>query len=243
MACRRVVGAGMAVALTLAGALALSLPGLSATVTELESLVQSEVIREISMAAGLALAEHYAATRSVEELQCLAESGRTPGIRLAAQTALDRLEDPLQSLVLLSEEELLDRARIAETAVERLNAARAYYVKARGTLRVERLETDASDPEHTELAIAAGEILGGFYVALSPRSPAELEAQTTTSPFPGLRLAASLALSDLWIRTSTLSDEEIIALVAAHTIWQPDLAEAYMRVLAVRYSLGGGNNP
>lgn len=220
--------------------LALSVTGHSHSVGMLKTIVDTEVIREISMAAGLALADSYAESRPVEELEALAEEGRTPGIRLAARTALDSLSDPLQALVVLTEDELMSLAVSAETSLERLNASRAYYVKIRGALTAERLESDATESESVELSLAAGETLAGFYLSFQPRSEAELIDQTLHGATAGLRVAASLALSSHLIRTSTLTEEEIMAAIAEHTMWHTELAEAYMHLLAHRFSGWGG---
>ena len=220
--------------------LAVFVTGHSRSVEWLETIVGTEAIREISMAAGLALADYYAGSRPLEELEVLAEEGRTPGIRLAARTALDSLSDPLQALVVLTADELMSLAVSAEASLDRLNAGRAYYVKIRGALTAERLESDATESESLELSLAAGEALAGFYLSFQPKGEAELIDQTLHGTTPGLRVAASLALSSHLIRTSTLTEEEIMAAIAEHTMWHTELAEAYMHLLAHRFSGWGG---
>lgn len=209
--------------------------GSSQTVDELERIVHSEAISEISRAAGLALGQHYAEMKSEEELVDLVVSGRTPGIRLAAKTALYRLNDPMQALIDLSDEELRALATRGGTEDERLNAARAYYFKIRDDLTAEQLETEARTNDSAELALAAGESLAGFYSSFNPMDEAELMRQAVDGPSAGLRRAASLALATIFIETSTLTNEEIYAEIAKHTLWHPDLAEAYMRLLACRF--------
>lgn len=209
------------------------------TIEQLEDLARTEAIREIGIAAGLALIDHYAATMSVEQLERLAEEALTPGLRIAAQRAIAQSEDPLQILVGLTEEELLGLAVSAETADDRLDAARTYYIKIRRILTVDRLESDAADLENRELALAAGEALAGFYSSVAPRNENALIEQAVNGATEGLRIAASRALSAGWIRTSPLKQEEIMAKIAAHTIWHTELAEAYMWVLANRFSGSG----
>jgi hypothetical protein len=223
----------------LVGMSALSLMSHSRSVAELEQVVGAEAIREVSMAAGLALADYYAASKTVEDLEALAEAGRTPGIRLAAREALNSLADPLQPLIVLSAEELKALAVSAASSAERLSAARAYYLKIRRTLTVDRLESDATESQVDELALAAGEALAGFYASFDPLSEAELTDQATHGVSPGMRVAAGLALASHLIRTSSLTEVEITVKIMEHTMIHTELAEAYMRVLAHRFGTKG----
>ena len=223
----------------LVGALALSMLSHAHSVAELEKIVGSDAIREVSMAAGLALADHYALTKTAEDLEVLAEAGRTPGIRLAAQEAIDSLADPPQPLIVLSAEDLKALAVSTASSTERLNAARAYYLKIRKTLTADRLESDATDSPSDELALAAGEALAGFYASFDPMSEAELTDQATHGVSPGMRVAAGLALASHLIRTASLTEVEITVKIMEHTIIHTELTEAYMRVLAHRFGTTG----
>ena len=225
----------------LVGTLAVSMLSHSRSVAELEKIVGSDAIREVSMAAGLALADHYALTKTAGDLVALAEAGRTQGIRLAAQTALDLLADPLQPLIILDEEELKALAISAVSSTERLNAARAYYLKIRTTLSADRLESDATESQSAELALAAGEALAGFYASFDPMSEADLMDQALHGVSHGMRVAAGLALASHLIQTSSLTEVEITVKIMEHTMIHTELAEAYMRVLAHRFTVRRGD--
>jgi hypothetical protein len=218
---------------------ALCLCGLSRTVAELEAIVGTEAVSEISKAAGLALAEHYANTRTPEELADLVKNGRTTGIRVAAKAALEHLNDPLQGLIDFSPEELRGLAATAAASDERLSAARAFYFKTRDDLTAEQLELEALGNDSLELSLAAGEMLAGYYLSFAPKGEEELMKQAVDGASPGLRHAASLALMAILIRTATMTDEEIYARIAEHTLWHPELAEAYMGLLAHRFRHAG----
>jgi hypothetical protein len=221
------------------GMLSLSMLCYSHSVAELEKIVGSDAVREVSMAAGLALADYYAESKTAADLEALAEAGRTPGIRLAAQTALDLLADPLQPLIILGEEELKALAISAVSSAERLNAARAYYLKIREDLSADKLESDATESQSEELALAAGEALAGFYASFDPMSEADLMDQALHGASQGMRVAAGLALASHLIRTSSLTEVEITVKIMEHTMIHTELAEAYMRVLAHRFSARG----
>ncbi len=215
--------------------LAWALSGAAYTVDELERMASIEIIPEISQAAGLALVDHYAATKSPEELTQLAASTRL-GISLAARLALQATSGVLPDLLLASADELMELAWSADTGEERLDAARAYFLVTRATATRCALEEAASTEGSREWALAAGEVLGGFYAAYKLLSVAELEALAVESPFAGLRKAASVALSALWVADGLpLTDEQIQVKLVELTQWRPDLAEAYMGVLASRF--------
>ena len=222
------------------GGLAVSIAGYTHTVAELEALARSAVVREVSMAAGLSLAGFYATAVSLDDLENLAETGCTVGIRLAARTAIDILSDPLQLLVEQPADDLKELAVRAATSDERLDAARAYYIKTRESLTAESLTADATESESEELALAAGEVLAGFYTSFEAVSTVELMEQAVEGASPGLRIAAGLALGTQLIRTSSLKEGEIIVKIMEHTMVRTELAEAYMLLLAHRWREDGG---
>jgi hypothetical protein len=210
------------------------LGGVAHTLENLEWIAVHELVPEIREAASIALADRYVGLLTLDQLHAASESNHL-GIRRAAEIGLQRFDDPLVSLFLESTAALEAMAESAPTADGRLNAARAYYIKIRETLTVEALERDAAEGT-LELAIAAGEVLGGFYVAYGIRTEAELLLQVVGAEAPGLRHAASVALAGLWIRASLpLTDAELQAKILATTLWQPDLAQAYMGVLVDRF--------
>jgi len=210
------------------------------TVAELEMIARSAVVREVSMAAGLSLASFYATAVPLTDLEERAKSGSTAGIRLAARTAMDILSDPLQLLVEQPANDLKELAISGVTSDVRLDAARAYYIKIREALTAARLTADAEGSESEELALAAGEALSGFYTSFEVMPAAELMEQAVGGTTPGLRTAAGLALGTHLIRTSSLTEGEIVVKIMEHTIVHTELAEAYMLLLAHRWREGGG---
>lgn len=210
----------------------------SYTVRDLEWIASTDAVLEISHAAGLALVDTYAATKSVDELTELAGSTRV-GIALAARLALRALDDPLATLVVLSPEELAKRARRAATSEERSDAARGYFLVARGTLTLEGLEREAARDASMEWALAAGEALGGFYATYRILSTDALVDEAVTNPHPGLRRAASVALAARWMSDGlALTDAEIEVKLVELSQWKPDLAAAYRDVLVHRFVRG-----
>jgi hypothetical protein len=207
-------------------------------VTDLEWIAATDVVAEISQAAGLALVDAYVAAKSPQELAELASSTR-PGIAYAARMALRALDDPVKSLVLLHPDLLRSRAHGAATSEERLDAARAYFLATRATATVESLETEAAVDEAAEWALGAGEMLGGYYAAYGVLTAEELLDLIAESTHAGIRRAASVALTALWVAGGlSLSDVEIEVKLVELTQWQPDLALAYMGVLAHRFLAG-----
>lgn len=206
------------------------------TVEELETLASSEAILEISRAAGIALVDHFVATKSVDELRELARSTRV-GISCAARLALRAIDDPVAALIGFRAEELKRLALEAESSEERLDAARAYFLMARESLTRAGLESEAGGA--SEWALAAGEVLGGYYAAYRILSIDELRALAVESPAAGIRCAASVALAALWVADGlSLTDQEIEVEIVRLTLWRPDLASAYMGVLAHRFLEG-----
>jgi hypothetical protein len=81
-----------------------SLIGMGHTVAELEAIATDELVPEISAAAGIALASDYAKSKTEAELETLAATGATIGLRTAASQALsivyrDKTEEELTSIL------------------------------------------------------------------------------------------------------------------------------------------------
>ena len=168
--------------------------GTALDVAQLERWAARELIPELQLAAGIALGRLYADLKTIDELEQLAVDGTTPGLRRAAQVALEILYIEAEE----SEEELIAQAEtgaspelraavipalvtvLAAREVEelrtlaiegasheiRLAAARAYYFKRRAELALdlEALQAQATRNESRELEIAAGELWGGYYL-------------------------------------------------------------------------------
>lgn len=226
-------------------------------------IVANELIEEISKAAGLALVADYT-LMTVEELEELADTGRTPGIRLAADRALFILNGREMALYDLSngEGELFDPDSEL-TAMEQLlalaevgdqDAADMWFFKNRASFKrpelVEEylltgvLYQDEDDVdvvvEADTLAIAAGKVLGGFYVPGSPlgaKTEDELVELATNGESLGLRVAAATALTALWISDQPLTIDQTRKEILSITLVHPELALAYQGYLAYLFSL------
>lgn len=238
----------------------LSLVGLGFTTAELEGIVSSEAISEISAAAGLALADSYAETKTVEELEELAVGGRTIGIRTAASAALAiayqektgeellailkgeadpviraaAIEPALEYLVGKTADELKELAEFALTSEMKLAAAKAYYILTSKNSTQANMEEDAAGDD--ALAVAAGEILGGFYLFFPPvKTQAQLEEIALNGATEGLRIAGRNALID-WLVSSELTAEDLEVTLAAITgTLSVEYRDAYIYALASRY--------
>lgn len=215
-------------------------------VADLEHIAANELIPEISAAAGLALASSWAEIKTEAQLEDLAVTGRTIGLRTAASEALSILYfaktgeeliailisdlDPMiraaaitpakMYLSAMTREDVEDfvladylkeLATTEETTHEmRLAAARAHYFVIRRTLPLALDELKAAADGDTELAIAAGEVLGGFYLfhPVLGKTQAELVDLAIGAGSAGLRTAAAKALAVLLIQ----SDETAVSL-------------------------------
>jgi hypothetical protein len=239
----------------------MSLVGMGFTVAELEYTVNHELIPEINVAAGLALGNSYAKTKTVAELEDLATHGGTIGLRTAGGVALavlyrDKTEEELLAiltgtadpiiraaaiepalsyLIAKTADELKGLAATGETHEMRLAAAKAYYIKTASTATQARLEADAAG--EGELAFAAGEILAGFYLFLPPvKTQAELEDIAIHGQTEGLRVAGGNALAS-WLIDSELTAEELQVKLAAITgTLTAEYRNAYQMALAKRFS-------
>lgn len=213
--------------------------GLGYTDADLLQIVQSEIIPEISLAAGANLADYYFASFTEDELMDLATMGDTPGIKHAAIQALKNYRvfiNPLEDyLAEYTEEELME---MGETD---FIAAQAYYFLQRGSVDAESLEADAAGL--TKLAWAAGEILGGYY---SPGSFAtitideaiDLVENGTTA---GLKLAGGVALATYILLGESdygadMSDVQLMTGATAATGWDLGLAYVYQTLLTQRFA-------
>jgi len=202
---------------------------------DLNSIVANELIEEISKAAGLALVDSYT-LKTVEELETLAASGRTPGIRLAADRALYIVTGEEMALFAKTNDELLALANAGDH-----DAADMYMFKIRTrfvkpTQVEEFLLTVTSDA----VARAAGKLLGGFYVPGSPigaKTEAELIALAKNGESLGLRVAAATALTAIWIESKPLTIDQTRSAILGVTLQYPELAYAYQGYLAYLFSI------
>jgi hypothetical protein len=201
----------------------------------LGGIVANELIEEISKAAGLNLVNDYIADYTVEELTDLAANGLTPGIQLAADRALFKINGGLIPLITLTDEELLAMAAAGD-----LDAADAYVFNNKADLKkpaaVEEAIATATDDA---LITAYGKVLGGFYGPGSPvgmKTEAELLVLVKDESL-GLRVAAATALTTYWILGSELTIPQVESAILGVTLVFPELAAAYQGFLTYLYSL------
>ena len=213
-------------------------------------IVANELIEEISKAAGLALVADYT-LMTVEELEELADTGRTPGIRLAADRALFILNGREMALYDLGngEGELFDPDSELTGMEQLLALAEAgdqdaadmwFFLNRADYKRPELVEEYLLTVEVDVLAIAAGKLLGGFYVPGSPlgaKTEDELVELATNGESLGLRVAAATALTALWISDQPLTIDQTRKEILSITLVHPELALAYQGYLAYLFSL------
>ena len=202
---------------------------------DLAGIVANELIEEISNAAGLNLVDQYIADFTVEELTDLAAKGLTPGVKLAADRALFKINGGLLPLILLDNDALL-----ALVATGDQDAATAYVFNNKaGLVKPEVIEAAIAAAEYDVLAIAYGKLLGGFYGPGSPvgmKTEAELLVLVEDVSL-GLRVAAATALTTYWILNSDLTIAQVEAAILGATLAKPELALAYQGFLTYLYSL------
>jgi len=199
------------------------------------SIVENELIEEISNAAGLALVGDYT-LKTVEELEELAATGRTPGVRLAADRALFILNGREMELFAMDDEALLALAEDGDQ-----DAADMWFFHNRASYtRPELLEEYIATATVETLERSAGKLLGGFYVPGSPlgaKTEDELVELATNGESLGLRVAAATALTAIWIMDQPLTIDQTRTEILAVTLVNPELAWAYQGYLAYLFGL------
>jgi hypothetical protein len=202
------------------------------------SIVQNELIEEISKAAGLALVGQYVIDYEdkAEELEELAATGRTPGIQLAADRALFIINGTELTLFEMDDDALLALAEEGDQ-----DAADMWFFHNRSSFtRPELVEEYIATAEVETLEIAAGKLLGGFYVPGSPigaKTEDELVELAKNGESLGLRVAAATALTAIWINSQPLTIDETRTEILSVTLVYPELALAYQGYLAYLFSL------
>ena len=202
---------------------------------DLNDIVATELIPEISEAAGLNLVDDYIATYTAEELIDLAANGATPGIKLAADRALFELNGGLIPLVALDDDTLY-----AMAAAGNQDAADAYVFNGKsGYVKVAIIEAAIIAAEVETIEIALGKLLGGFY---GPGSPVGQNTKNellrlVVGDTLGLRVAAATALTTYWILESALTEAQAERAIRANSGVNPELAMAHQGLLTYLYSL------
>ena len=202
---------------------------------DVASIIQNELIEEISKAAGMALVGDYLLIEQ-EELQELAATGRTPGVQLAADRALFILTGREMDLY---EMEMADLLALAEGGDQ--DAADMWFFRNRSSYtRPENLEDYIATATVEALEISAGKMLGGFYVPGSPigaKTADELVELAMNGESLGLRVAAATALTAIWIGDQALTIDQTRKEILAVTLVYPELALAYQGYLAYLFGL------
>jgi hypothetical protein len=218
-----------------------SILGLALSDATLIGIVKSELVPEISNAAGLNLVDYYIATYTVEELTDLAANGLTPGIKLAADRALFKINGGLLAYVNLDDDTLL-----AEAAAGNQDAADAYVFNHRASVKNPTAVMDAlaatADPDVSGIetvVIAYGKLLGGYY---GPGSPVGMKTEDELLDLVingslAERVAAATALTTYWILGSDMTINDVETQILANTLWHPELALAYQGYLTYLFSL------
>jgi len=200
---------------------------------DLYDIVANETVPEISKAAGLNLVDDYISTYTAEELADLAANGATPGIRLAADRALFKLNDGLLALVALDQDTLYAMAAAGDQ-----DAAEAWVFNARASYkRPDAAEEAIADCKVVTIEIALGELLGGFYGPGSPigQKPKDELLRMVVGDVLGLRIAAATALTTYWIQEGSLTIPQVEAAIRANTGVNPELALAHQGLLTYLY--------
>lgn len=163
------------------------------TLADFERMATKDIIPGIRLAAGYALVNHYAASKSEAELLKLAESGATEAVKMVASLALSqkwvgagKTKEELLAVVtesavpeiraaavpalmeaLIGEkaDALLEMAKTGATEELQYAAGKAYLQKIRAQLDRAKLETICNDETlSTGYRKAAAEVLAGYYL-------------------------------------------------------------------------------
>lgn len=169
----------IALSLVVAGG---QIAALAASTTQLEAQATNDLIEELRLAAGLALADIYAATKSIDQLEALAgDTARSPYVRLGAATALSQLYVSGVTDGEVTLDHLLDVATNGATAELRGAAKTALVDRLVGNNNAAALAAGLEEASNAELADAyATAMIVRLAVSLTSGSPASILARTET---------------------------------------------------------------
>lgn len=206
------------------------------TEAELEELAVNGPTIGLRTAASGALSILYRA-KTEEELMAILTGTADPMIRAAAI-------EPVQEYLVVTTSEAEDfvlsdylkgLATTGETHEMRLAAAKAYYIVTANDATAESAAADAAG--EGELAIAAGEILGGFYLFFAPvKTQAELEEIAVNGETEGLRVAGRDALVSVLINSDLSAQDLQNILLEILGTKSAEFRDAYKIALAARFS-------
>ena len=211
---------------------AVALVGAVGFAYDLADIAYNEAITEISTAAGLALGAQWAETKTVDELNVLAESARNGAI-IAVETALAVLTGPTeQELYAMGQDEVLALAEGGDAA-----AATVYFFMNRAAIKTEAtLRTFVADMTAPALLDAAAAHLAGIYIGFQKLSEDELTALLNGDDELAAN-AAAIALAQLWIGSMPMTAGEVEVALTEITGTGSKLAAAYQNYLVYLYSL------
>ena len=218
-----------------------SLGAAAYTMDDLFGYCFSEVVPELGLCYSRVLVGYFFENYTKDELNDLARHGPTPCVRFTAIEALKLYRifiPPVESDVCHDCGDC-DLEELRAAGVAELNEARMYYFCIRGEITIEQLEADAANTEIGQLAVAAGELLGGYYSpgSFNPITEQEAIDLMENGATPGLRLAGGIALvTYIAIGESDygaeLSEQELRDGIIAATGWDLGRLHVYQYLLA-----------
>lgn len=169
---------------------------LAASTTQLEAQATNDLIVELRLAAGLALADIYAQTKSMDQLETLAgDASRSPYVRLGAATALSQMYVSGVTEGTVTLDHLLDVATNGATAELRGAAKTALVDRLVGNFAAADLAVGLDEATNAELADAyATALIVRLAVSLTSGSPASILARTETVAGGGTITVAGVTL-------------------------------------------------
>jgi len=188
----------------------LSVVGLGAN---LETIASNELVPEISAAAGMALANSYAATMTEADLEALAVDGRTIGLRTAASDALaiqyrGKTEDEIMAILKGTADPMI-RAAAIEPAVVYLASVTS---DAEDFVLTDYLKDIAINGETHEMRLAAAKAY--YFMSRGSLKAADLEEQAVTNDSDELAYAAGETLSGFYLSFNPKAQAELEDLAA-----------------------------
>ncbi len=206
------------------------------TAAALEDMAVNGRTIGLRTAASGALAILYR-TKTEDELTAIITGTADPMIRAAAinsmviylvSTKSDKKDFKLTDY-------LKGLATTGKTHEMRLAAAEAYYFANRGKLKAADLEAQAAKSDSDELAYAAGETLAGFYLSFDAKTQAQLEDLAINGKTKGMRVAGSIALASLLIKSDKTANDFETTLLSIAGTKTAAYRNAYKIALAERF--------
>ena len=188
----------------------LSVVGLGAN---LASIASNELIPEISAAAGMALANSYAATMTEAELEALAVDGTTIGLRTAASAALaiqyrDKTEDEIMAILKGTADPMIRAAAIGPSLIYLVSVTS----DAEDFVLTDYLKDIAINGETHEMKLAAAKAY--YFTSRGSLKAADLEEQAVTNDSDELAYAAGEVLSGFYLSFNPKTQAELEDLAA-----------------------------